>query len=120
MRGGTAVDVPVQLMSAPESPARDVLTLDDTAILRGLQLSRINPAVINEMNLPLGATGVVVTNPGPIAVRVGLRRGDVIEAVSGQSIETPYDFQDTLKAAGRSVRLDVMRGVRRVQLRFRL
>lgn len=120
MRDGRAEDVAVELMSAPDTPPRDQITLDDKAILSGLQLARINPAVISEMNLPLNASGVVVVNPGPIAVRVGLKRGDVIEAISGQDIETPIDVDQALKAAGRGVRLDVIRGVRRVQLRFRL
>lgn len=120
MRDGRAEDVAVELMSAPDTPPRDQITLDDKAILSGLQLARINPAVISEMNLPLNASGVVVVNPGPIAVRVGLKRGDVIEAISSQDIETPIDVDQALKAAGRGVRLDVIRGVRRVQLRFRL
>lgn len=120
MRDETAVDVPVQLMLAPDLPARDLTTLDEAALLPGLLLARINPAVISEMNLPLNATGVVVIDPGPIAVRVGLQRGDVIEAVDGESILTPRAVDDALKAAGRAVRLDVIRGVSRVQLRFRL
>jgi S1-C subfamily serine protease len=120
MRDGKAVDVPVELMSAPDIPPRDLTILDNQAILPGLHLARINPAVISEMNLPLNASGVVVTNPGPIAVRVGLQRGDVIEAIGRQSIETPKDVDQALKASGRTVRLDVIRGVSRVQLRFRL
>ena len=120
MRDGTAVDVPVQLMSAPDLPSRDLTTLDDASILHGLLLARVNPAVISEMNLPLNATGVVVINPGPIAVRVGVQPGDVIEAVGGEATKTPQHVDDALKASGRTIRMDVIRGVSRVQLRFRL
>lgn len=120
VRDGTAVDVPVHLMSAPDLPSRNLTTLDDAAILAGLLLARINPAVISEFNLPLNATGVVVINPGPIGVRVGVKLGDVIEAVGGETMKTPQDVSDALKASGRTVQMDVIRGVSRVQLRFRL
>jgi S1-C subfamily serine protease len=120
VRDGTAVDVPVHLMSAPDLPSRNLTTLDDAAILAGLLLARINPAVISEFNLPLNATGVVVINPGPIGVRVGVKLGDVIEAVGGETMKTPQDVSDALKASGRTVQMDVISGVSRVQLRFRL
>ena len=120
MRDGTAIDVPVQLMAAPDKPSRDLTTLDTTAILPGLQVARINPSIISEMNLPLSASGVIVIDPGPIAVRVGLQRGDVIESIGPIAIEAPQDVDDALKASGRTARLDVIRGVSRVQLRFRL
>lgn len=120
VRDGTAVDVPVHLMSVPDLPSRNLTTLDDAAILAGLLLARINPAVISEFNLPLNATGVVVINPGPIGVRVGVKPGDVIEAVGGETMKTPQDVSDALKASGRTVQMDVIRGVSRVQLRFRL
>jgi C-terminal processing protease CtpA/Prc len=120
MRDGNAIDVPVQLMAAPDKPSRDLTTLDTTAILPGLKVARINPSVISEMNLPLSASGVIVIDPGPIAVRVGLQRGDVIESIGRIAIEAPQDVDDALKASGRTVRLDIIRGVSRVQLRFRL
>jgi Do/DeqQ family serine protease len=120
MREGEVIDVPVQLMSAPDLPSRDLTTLDDRAILPGMVLARINPAVISEMNLPLNAAGVVVIDAGPIAVRVGLQRGDVIDEVGGVTIQSPQDVDDAMKAAGRTIRLDVIRGTSRLTLGFRL
>jgi len=63
---------------------------------------------------------VVVVNTGPIAVQVGLRRGDIIEAVNSKVVETPSDLRKGLTNSGRGVRLDIIRGGSRVQLRFRL
>jgi S1-C subfamily serine protease len=94
--------------------------LDKDAILPGLQLARINPAVINELNLQLNASGVVVTSPGPYGERVGLRVGDIIEEVRGKAITAPFDVEKTLAAGGRNVSIRVLRGDGRVQLRFRL
>lgn len=120
MRGGQEADVEVRLMSAPDEPSRDLTVLDDDAVLPGLQLARVNPAVISEVNLPLSASGVVVMETGRIAVRVGLQRGDVIDEINGEKVVSPTDVDSALKNAGRSVHLNVLRGVRRVQLRFRL
>ena len=119
-RNGEASDVTVELISAPDDPPRDFTVLGDDAILTGLELALVNPAVSDEMGLSTNAAGVVVVNTGPIAVQVGLRRGDIIEAVNSKVIETPSDVSEGLTNSGRGVRLDIIRGGSRVQLRFRL
>jgi len=119
-RNGEASDVTVELISAPDYPPRDFTILGDDAILVGLELALINPAVSDEMGLSTNAAGVVVVNTGPIAVQVGLRRGDIIEAVNSTVVETPSDMREGLTNSGRGVRLYIIRGGSRVQLRFRL
>lgn len=120
IRDGVEQDVAVELVSAPDDPPRQEMTLGARSVLRGLQLALINPAVISELNLQLSAAGVVVTDTGPIAVRAGLRRGDVIEKVRGKPIQTPSDVDEALASGGRNVSIVVLRGTSRVQLRFRL
>ena len=119
-RNGEASDVTVELISAPDDPPRDFTVLGDDAILAGLELALINPAVSDAMGLSTNAAGVVVVNTGPIAVQVGLRRGDIIEAVNSTVVETPSDMREGLTNSGRGVRLYIIRGGSRVQLRFRL
>ena len=119
-RNGEASDVTVKLISAPDYPPRDFIILDDDAILVGLELALVNPAVSDEMELPTNAAGVVVVNPGPIAVQIGLRRGDIIEAVNTKFVATPGDVREGLTNSARGVRLDIVRDGSRVQLRFRL
>ena len=119
-RNGEASDVTVELISAPDYPPRDFTVLGEDAILAGLELALINPAVSDEMGLSTNAAGVVVVNTAPIAARVGLRRGDIIEAVNSKVVETPSDVREGLTNSGRGVRLDIIRGGSRVQLRFRL
>jgi Do/DeqQ family serine protease len=119
-RNGEASDVTVKLISAPDYPPRDFIILDDDAILVGLELALVNPAVSDEMGLPTNAAGVVVVNTGPIAVQIGLRRGDIIEAVNTKFVATPGDVREGLTNSARGVRLDIMRDGSRVQLRFRL
>ena len=119
-RNGEASDVTVKLISAPDYPPRDFIILDDDEILVGLELALVNPAVSDEMELPTNAAGVVVVNPGPIAVQIGLRRGDIIEAVNTKFVATPGDVREGLTNSARGVRLDIIRDGSRVQLRFRL
>lgn len=120
MRDRKSDDVSVELMSAPDTPSRDTTMLSDQSVLEGLQVARVNPALIVQMNLPLITTGVIVTNLGPLGARVGLRAGDIIDSIGGQDIEAPQDVQSALKAAGRTVKLGVTRDGKRIQLRFRL
>ena len=41
---------------APETPSADQTTLDDQTVMPGLEVSRINPAVISRMGLLLSQT----------------------------------------------------------------
>ncbi|MFT6022470.1 MAG: Do/DeqQ family serine protease [Ascidiaceihabitans sp.] len=120
VRDGQTTDIDVELLAAPDEPSRDAIVLGERSILPGLQLARINPAVISEMNLQLAASGVVVTFNGPYGAAAGLETGDVIETVRGKAVQTPLDVQKTLADGARGVSMRVLRGEQRVQLRFRL
>ena len=117
-RQGDRANVLVSLMQAPDNPPREERVLPKRTVLPGLQLARINPAVIAEYNLPLEATGVIVTNPGPLGERVGLQPGDVIQLVNGTRVSDPRAVEQALKRTGR-YRLAVIRGNRRIVLSFR-
>ncbi|MCT8161449.1 trypsin-like peptidase domain-containing protein [Pseudoruegeria sp. SHC-113] len=120
LRRGERLTVTVPLMRAPEDPPREALVLGERDILPGLALARVNPAVGEEFGLPFRAQGVIVTDPGPVAARVGMRPGDVIASVGGQDIEAPSDVAKALKAAGRGIDVIVIRSGQAVRLRFRL
>ena len=119
LRDGLVEDVSVAMSQAPDTPPRDETTLGARALLEGMQVSRTNPAVISQFNLALEAEGVVVTKTGRYGRRVGLRRGDVIEAVNDEVILHPDDLVRVLRAGGRSFSLRVLRGDDRISLRFR-
>lgn len=65
MRGETVRDVPVTLIAAPETPPRDTVSLGEMSVLPGLVVSRINPALGEEMSLDPRAEGMIVVDPGP-------------------------------------------------------
>jgi S1-C subfamily serine protease len=116
---GERRDVMVQLLAAPDTPARATLTTSRKAAVPGLVLSRINPAVLAQFGLPLGAAGVIVEVPGDIGARIGLRPGDVLHGVDDVEISTPKEAEAALREAGRRISLDVQRGNQRVVMRFR-
>ena len=119
LRDGKTAEVAVALIAAPDEPPRQTLALDESSLLPGLTLARINPAVMAELNLPLEVTGVAVMDSGPYGARVGLRQGDAILAVNGATVATPADVSDQM-AGSRQVSMVVQRGVQRLSLQFRV
>ncbi|ETW11641.1 protease DegQ [Roseivivax marinus] len=118
-RAGVESEARVALIAAPDAPARAAVTLARGDVLPGLALSRVNPAVIEEMELPLSAAGVVVTDPGRWGARAGLRARDVLRSVNGRAVQAPSDVGPALRAAASVVEIEVVRGGRRLALRFR-
>lgn len=116
---GTEKTVKVALIAAPEVPARDQLTLPERSAFPGLTLARINPAVLAELNLPLEVEGVAVMDAGALASRAGLRTGDVILMINGMALRHPDEAADLLSGNIRAVELTVLRGARRITMRFR-
>jgi S1-C subfamily serine protease len=115
LREREKTDLPVSLIEAPEEPSRDTIILGDRELLPGLELSRINPAVLSELNLSLEVEGVAVTDVGPFGLQVGLRPGDVILGVNGQEVETPVQVRDAFSGR-RQAELFVQRGGQRFRI----
>lgn len=118
LRDGTEDELTVALIPPPDSPPREEITLPDDASLPGLTLARINPAVLAELNLPIASNGVVVLDEGQIGRRVGLRRGDVLQRIDRQDIETPAQAAAILSEARRGTTVRAVRGNSRIVLRF--
>lgn len=109
----------VALIAAPEEPPRDQLTLPARSLFPELTLARINPAVLSELNLPLGIEGVAVMDAGRFAARVGLRTGDVIVSLNGVTLFHPDQAAELLSGEVRRIEMTVQRGAQRISLRFR-
>lgn len=110
----------IALIAPPETPPRDPVTISGAVALRGLTVSRINPAVVAEMALPMDATGVVVAAVQDIAAQIGLRVGDVVLAINSRAVTTPQDVARAATEQTRRWAIDVNRGGQIVRLRFRL
>ncbi len=120
IRDGTTDVTEIDLISAPDEPARDQRTTNDGSVIPGMTLSRINPSVMAEYDLPLSATGVLIEDPGRIGARAGLRAGDILLAVNGDAVEDTKAAEAALRAGGRRLQLDVLRDGQKVSMRFRL
>lgn len=120
VREGESAEVGVMLAAAPEVPPRDRRVTGRAAALPGLTLVTVNPGIIAELNLPLGAKGALVEETGPYGGRAGLRAGDILREING--VETPDSATAAaaLRGAGRVLVLGILRDGHRLSLRLRL
>lgn len=105
----------VRLVPAPEVPARD-RTLIRSGALRGLELVSINPAVIDEVGLPVTTRGVLVASARDYARRWGFRSGDVILEAGGDEVREVRELVSAFERARRRIVLEILRDGRRGQL----
>ena len=120
LRDGTPREAEVTMIAPPDSPPQERTTLDERAVLPGLTVARVNPAVLAELGLVDGPEGVVVLDPGPWGARIGLQRGDILRAVNGREVKAPGDVDPLLRRAAPRLQIDALRGGTRLALRVRL
>ncbi len=119
-RRGREKSARVDMLNAPEDPPRDGLVTDRRTAIPGLAVQTLNPAVVAEMGLPTGLEGVVITDPGALGARVGLRPGDVVQQINGIDIQTTAELEEALTDVGRRLDLGLIRGGQGMTLRLRL
>lgn len=119
MSEGQSKEARVAMMAAPEKPPRAPITIKGRNTLAGLSASNVNPAVADEFKLTV-EQGVVITDPGPVGGRVGLRAGDVLLSVNGDRIGDTADLERALQSDRRGWAVEYLRGGRRSVLRFRV
>lgn len=119
-RGDQAREVTIDLIAPPETPPRDTRRIDGRAALSGLEVMRINPAVIAEFGLSPEAEGILVTQARDLAARAGLRPGDVLRAINGERVASPEDVVRLSRARTRAWVIELIREGRQLSLRFRL
>ena len=94
-RNGRKVSLPLKLVAAPETPARETLTLSGRSPFSGATVVNLSPAVTEELSIEGFREGVVIAEvaPGSTAAKVGLQQGDVILAVNDAKIARTADLQ---------------------------
>lgn len=120
VRKGRERSARVDLIAAPEVPARNRLTTGRDTAIPGMVLETVNPAVAAERGLDTAITGVLIADPGPVGARVGLQPGDVLQQVNGAAIADSATLAAALGAVERRLDLGLVRDGRRVVLRLRL
>jgi S1-C subfamily serine protease len=107
-------------MLAPNEPISPVVKSADDGLLPGVVMRIINPAVQTEFDLDWTTQGILVIDPGRVAPQIGLRQGDIILAVNGNTLDQPGQFDDLLRQSNRTGSITVLRQGRKIQLRFRI
>ncbi len=120
VRDGQPGSAEVSLIAPPEIPARDARRIGGEVPLNGLSVSNLNPAVIDEMDLPFDAEGVVVTAAEGFAARAGLRPGDVLLEINGRPIATTAEVARAARDRTRNWAIRLVREGRQRLLRFRI
>lgn len=62
-------------------------------VLEGVQVGELNPELAQQLDLPNGARGVVVTNVDPKTGAADLQKGDVIEEVNQQPVASVAEYR---------------------------
>lgn len=119
-RGLDTLGTEIDLIEPPDSPPRQARSVEGNSALRGLSIVRINPAVIAEYTLAPSAEGILVTGLADLAARTGLRPGDVLLSINGETITTSEDVIRAARTQTRNWQIEALRDGRRVLLRFRV
>ena len=120
LRDGKTLDLPLKLASAPETPARDALTIHSPSPFDGALVMNLSPAVSEELSLDGAERGVVVASVGEnsTAAEVGVQKGDVVVAVNGTAIETTRDLERACAERSRWWDLTIRRGGQTIRTRL--
>ena len=127
---GTAVDVSylsqgilksskIDLVEMPNWEAKQV-TLGPEFIFIDLHISELTPEFQSKFGLSFSSDGLIVLDPGRIASRLGLRRGDLLREVNRKPVDTIEDAISAISFIKSSGSITIIRSGRRVSLRFRL
>ena len=127
---GTAVDVSylsqgilksskIDLVEMPNWEAKQV-TLGPEFIFMDLHISELTPEFQSKFGLSFSSDGLIVLDPGRIASRLGLRRGDLLGEVNGKPVDTIEDAVSAINSIKSDGSITIIRSGRQVSLRFRL
>ena len=127
---GTAVDVSylsqgilksskIDLVEMPNWEAKQI-TLGPEFIFMDLHISELTPEFQSKFGLSFSSDGLIVLDPGRIASRLGLRRGDLLREVNRKPVDTIEDAISAISFIKSSGSITIIRSGRRVSLRFRL
>ena len=96
------------------------VTLGPEFIFMDLHISELTPEFQLKFGLSFSSDGLIVLDPGRIASRLGLRRGDLLREVNRKPVGTIEDAISAISSIKSSGSITIIRSGRRVSLRFRL
>ena len=115
IRDGKAQTVSVTVGALPSEETADAGSAQPHPAQLGLALGPITPDASDQLNLPSGTHGVLVTGvrQGSPADQAGLQQGDVIVAVGNHPVASPgqavHDMHAAIAGSGHAVALRIIR-----------
>jgi serine protease Do len=103
LRNGDPREVAVTLGELPEKAAEEpVGSENENTSMKGVQVDEVTSQLRRELDLSPRVKGVVVTDVAPDsqAAAAGLRRGDVIEEVNREPVESVSEYRRAVRRAG--------------------
>jgi serine protease Do len=114
IRNGSEKNIAVHLEAFPEEAVReDASAQGEGSNQLGMTLRNLTPDMAEQLEIPRGTRGVVVTDvEGGAAEQANLRQGDVILSVNGTNVETVDAFRREIDQAKKDgvARMRVRRG----------
>ena len=70
--------------------------------MEGVQVENLSPEIAQQLNVPAGTRGVVITqvDPNSTAAESGLTRGDIIQEVNRKPVANVQQFREAIRTAG--------------------
>jgi serine protease Do len=103
LRDGTTREMFVKLGELPDQQAKaEVNQGPSKSALEGVSVEDMNSQSADQLGMPAGTTGVVVTNINPSSPEAesGLSQGDVIQEVNHHTVKNVSEFEEAIHKAG--------------------
>lgn len=97
-RDGKSQEIDVTLGTYPENSQAGAPVEGAGAALQGLHVEDLTPEIVQQLGLPSGTSGVVVTDvdPSSPAAAAQVKHGDVIEEVDRKPVHNVQEFRQAL------------------------
>ncbi len=97
-RNGQKKEIDITLGTLPENGQPGKPVMGAGSALQGLNVQDVTPAVAQQLGLPSGSTGVVVTDvdPSSAAAAAGVHHGDVIVEVDRKPVHNVGEYQQAV------------------------
>jgi len=101
-RDGRTQDVSVALGELPEKAEKAGTEENGGSGLEGVEVQPLTPDIAEQLELPAGTRGVVITSVDPASPAASsLQRGDVIQEVNHKPVASIEQFRQAVSAAGK-------------------
>jgi serine protease Do len=103
-RDGKSQDVKITLGELPEKSAKEEgEEAKGNTALEGVNVENVTSDIAQQLNLPSGTQGVVVTDvdPSSPAATTGLSRGDVIQEVNHKPVHNMEEYNRAISSSGK-------------------